>query len=345
MAYNIDIKEGLNTVEVFDGRKFTYRFTPATFSKRAPLLVISSARGTRVPSKFNRSDWNVLSVVDTFGRTADMSAYLGEKGNFFIKELLYELIQAAIKKCECNPRDNLYFYSSSIASGSGIGQGILSEARAVYLNSPIIRVHDTTIYKSKYMDVDKAIDFVIPPSMKDVLEADGVRFLKAYTHKKLPTFFVCESLHHTEPWLDNFLEEQTYYFVNACKEEGVEVHLELIDAEDHITHHTMQEVIGFFEKYTPPKYLDIMKVTTLLNKNELTVECIPGKDFPTTGDEEFAYYLMYKGEKHLVDGYKKSTTRVFELDDALVLDDLEVKGFVKYEGGKISKKVAVIEKK
>lgn len=343
MAYNINIEEGLNTIEVFDGRKFTYRFTPANFSKGAPLLVISSARGTKVPSKFQRSDWNILSVVDTFGRKGDMTAYLGEKGNFFIKELFYELIQSAIKKCACVPRTNLFFYSSSIASGGSIIQGILSDARAVYLNSPIIRGHGSTIYKSKYRDYDKAVDFVIPPHMKNVIEADGAKFLKAHRHKNLPVFFLCDSMHQSEPWLQNFLQEQTLYFVNACKEEGVEVHLELVDTEGHKIHHTTQEVIELFEKYTPPKYLDIMKIDMSIENHTLKVNCILGNDYPKTGNESFAFYLMYKGERVQVSNYKKEAEALFVLEEEMNPEQIEIIGFIKGEDGKvIMKKVGVL---
>lgn len=343
MMYNIHIEEGLNSIEVFDGRKFTYRFTPAIFSKGAPLFVIASARGTKVPAKFTRDDWNVLSVVDTFGRKGDMTAYLGEKGNFFIKELLYELVQAAIKKCECVPRDNLFFYSSSIASGSGIAQGILSDARAVYLNAPIIKVHDTTIYKSKHMDYDKAVDFVIPPHMKNVIEADGVRYLKAHSHKKLPTFILCDSMHQSEPWLQNFLEEHALYFVQACKEEGVDVHLELVDTEGHKRHHNMNQVIEIFEKYTAPKYLDLLSVRTSLDGNNLKVSCVLGKDYPITGKEQYAFYLYYKEKRVKVCRYSQEFETEFILDEDMSIAEIEVKGFVlNRDKKKIVKKVQII---
>lgn len=339
MVYDIDIKEGLSKVEVFDGRKFTYRFTPAVFSKGAPLLVIFSARGTTAPSKFNRKEWNILSVIDTFGRKGDMSAYLGEKGDFFIKELVYELVQATIKECECVPEENLFFYSSSIASGGAIIQGILCDARAVYLNAPIIRVHDTTMYKSQYMECDKNIDYVIPPHMKNVDEADAVRFLKAHSHKKLPTFFLCDSMHQSEAWLENFLEEQTQYFVNACKEEGVEVHLELIDTEGHKIHRTTQEVIGLFETHTPPKYLDIITVTTSLDNNTLQVKSRLGEDYPLTGDEKFAFYLMHKEERIEVKNYSKENETSFVLADEVDIDEVEIRAFVKSVDGKVIQEI------
>ena len=343
MEYNIDLKEGLNSIEVFDGREFIYRFTPATFSKGAPLLIIFSARGTRVPSKFSRIDWNVLSVVDTFGLEGDMTAYLGEGGNFFIKDLLYALIQVAIHKCVCKPRENLFMFASSIASGGAIIQGILSQARAVYLNSPIIRGHGSTIYKSKYRDYDKAVDYVIPPFMKNIIEADGVRFLKAYRHKKIPAFFLCDSMHQSEPWLQNFLQEQTLYFVNACKEEGIEVHLELVDTEGHKHHHTLQEVIELFEKHTPPKYLDIMKIDAFIENHTLKVNCILGDDYPKTGNELFAFYLMYKGDRVQVSKYQKEAEAIFILEEEMDLEQVEIKGFVKDEAGsKIQKKVGIL---
>ncbi len=343
MIYDIEIKEGRNTIEIFDGWKFTYRFTPATFSDKAPLLVIASASGTTVPSKFNRSEWNVLSVVDTCDSKGHMTGYLGEGGNFFIKELFSKLIQAAIDKCACVSRENLFFYSSSMASSGTLVQGVLFEARAVYLNSPIIRLHDSTIYKVKEKDRDKLTNFVIPNSMKNIIEADGVRFLKAHKDKKLPTFFLCDSMHQSEPWLQNFLQEQTLYFVNACKEEGVEVHLELVDTEGHKIHHTTQEVIELFEKYTPPKYLDLFSMTISIDCQILTANIEIGKDYPDKENALMAFYLMYDNERIDVKNYSQEKEVRFSLEDGDIdYNKIEVIGWIKNKDGKVIKKKVAI---
>jgi len=344
MSYNIEIKEGLNTIEIFDGREFTYRFTPARYSKGAPLLVIASAKGTRVPSKFNREDWNVLSVVDTFGRQGDTTGYMGEHGNFFIKELLTELIQVAMEECKCSAQENLFFYSSSVASGGTLIQGILFEARAVYLNAPIIKVIDSTMYKSQFMECDQNIDFVFPSHMKDSIEADGVRFLKAHRHKKMPTFFLCDSMHQSEDWLQNFLEEHTLYFVNACKEEGVEVHLELVDTEGHKIHHSTLDAIKLFEKHTPPKYLDLFSLHVSLNNQTLTARLETGKDYPDKDNALIAFYLMYDGERIDAKSYSQEKEVHFSLEERVMdYTKLEVIGWLKSKGAKVIKKKVAIQ--
>lgn len=81
-----EIKEGLNYIKHPNGKELTYRFSPALFPKGAPILVIFSAWGTKVPSKFNDPRWNVISFVDTFGIDGNGSAYLGEKGDFFVRD-------------------------------------------------------------------------------------------------------------------------------------------------------------------------------------------------------------------------------------------------------------------
>jgi hypothetical protein len=152
-------------------------------------------------------------------------------------------------------------------------------------------------------------------------------------------FFVCESLHHTEPWLENFLEEQTYYFVNACKEEGVEVYLELLDDEDHKIHHTTQEVIGFFDKYTPPKYLDLFTMNVSLSDKELSATMKIGKDYPDKENALIAFYLMYDGERVQVRSYLKETKVTFILEENdMDLDKIEVIGWLKNKDGKIIRK-------
>ena len=192
------------------------------------------------------------------------------------------------------------------------------------------------------MDFDKAIDFVIPPHMKDVIEADGVRYLKANKDKKMPTFILCDSMHQSEPWLQNFLEEHTYYFVNACKEEGVEVHLELVDTEGHKIHYKMPEVIEAFNKYAKPKYLDLMHLNISLDGYTLSVHCTLGEDYPFPDTAQYAFYFMYKGEKKEVKWYGMEGKTVFILEKGIDIKMLEIIAFVKDENGTIISKTSKI---
>jgi len=332
MSY--EIKEGLNYIEHKNGKRLTYRFTPATFSKGAPILVIFSAWGTKIPSKFNDAKWNVISFVDTFGIDGNGCGYLGERGNFFVRDMINSLIESAIKTCACVPQENLFIYASSIASMGAIRYAIMFEANAIYLNAPIIQSKDTTLCK---VTRKENFDFPFDPDNRDVIESDMVKFLKAHKDKNLPTFFIVDSMHQSEDWLQNFLEEHTLYFANACKEEGADVHLELIDTEGHKIHHTTREIITLFEKYTPPKYLDIMKLTTSLDNNSLKINCALGKDYPVTGDEQYAFYLMYKGERIQVISYTEETEVLFKLEGGMNPEYIEVIGFIKGKDGKVIK--------
>ncbi|WP_345976587.1 hypothetical protein [Sulfurimonas sp. HSL3-7] len=326
----VSLQNGIDYMEAKDGRKLTYRFTPAEVSKGAPLLVILNARGSKIPSKFRNGDWNVLSLVDTFGLEGDTSAYLGEEGDFFVREMVLSLIQTAIDQCECDPKENLFFYASSIGAYAAIMYGILFEARGVYANAPIIKLHDTTMYSEIYKN---RVDFTIPPQKKDVIENDLVVFMKANRHKKLPTFFVCDNIHQKEPWLQNFLQEQTMYFVNACLEEGVDIHLELLPGEGHIINHSMKEVVDLFIKYTPPKFVQLTTIDAVCNDRSLKVHCILGQDYLGTEDVQYAFYLMHNGQRVQLRGYESDPTTVFTFEDELPRGNLEVIGFIRDKSG------------
>lgn len=329
------MQNGIGYVEAKDGRKLTYRFTPAVVSKGAPLLVILSARGSKVPSKFSNSDWNVLSLVDTFGLEGDTSAYLGEEGDFFVREMVLSLIQSAIDQCDCDPKENLYFYASSIGAFAAIMYGILFEARAVYANAPIVKLHDTTVYREMFKD---RIDFSIPPHMKDIIENDMVLFMKAHRHKKLPTFFLCDNIHQTEPWLQNFLQEQTMYFANACLQEGVKIHLELLPGEGHTINHSTKAVVEFFVKYTPPKFVELTHIDTFYDGESLKVNCIVGQDYSGTEEAEYAFYLMQNGKKIQQRWYEQTPEAVFILKEGIELVNLGVIFFIRDKSGNIWQK-------
>lgn len=255
--------------------------------------------------------------------------------------MISDLLKSAIETYKCNPKDNLFLYASSVAAPAAIMHGILFEAHGVYLNTPIVQSKDTTLYKITRKD---NFDFPFDPNNRDVIESNMIKFLKAHKDKNLPTFFICDSLHQSEDWLQNFLEEHTLYFANACKQEGTEVHLELLDTEGHKIHHSTQEIIKIFEKHTPPKYLDIMSITISLEEHVLKVSCTLGKDYPQTGNELFAFYLMYKGERVQVRSYAEDRKALFDIDENMHLNEIEVIGFIKDDEGKVIKEKVGITK-
>jgi len=328
-----DIQDGLNQVLHENGKSLIYRFTPALICEGSPLLIIFSAWGTKIPSRFSNQKWNVLSLIDTHGIDGNSCGYLGERGDWFVHEMVEYIISKAIEKCKCVCRENLFMYSSSIASIGAIRYSITFEAKAIFLNAPIIQTNNITMTK---VSRKENFDFPYDPKNRDVIESDMVQFMKAYSDKYLPTFFVVDSLYQNEDWLENFLEEHTLRFVNACKEEGATVYLELKETTGHIIHYNMKDIVLKFETYTPPKYLlDIFNTSIVLNNHELKVVVSLGRDYPFSNDVEYAFYLLYQGETKEKRPYQKNSDIKFSLEDDWDISSIKVRIYIKHKNGHI----------
>lgn len=134
--------QSLLYIEDSHKRKLFYRFTPAALiSNFVPLIVILHDEDVTNAPHFEYKMWNVLTPIDNFGYEKKGSCWLGEDGDFFVKDLLQELIRQIAQEYECE--DHIYFYGSSSMGGYGaILHGTLCKANAVYAQAPMIKVPD-----------------------------------------------------------------------------------------------------------------------------------------------------------------------------------------------------------
>ena len=228
-------------------RKLFYRFTPSkTNPMGAPLFIILHGHGARAATRFQKEDWNVLAPIDHFGYEGKGCWWLGEDGDFFVKDLLQKLIKEISQKYQCE--DNIYFYGSSMGGYGAILHGILSQARAVYANVPQIRLLDT-IYSNRMMK--RYFSTIYSDNI--TIENDLVNFLD-YREKKdmLPVFYLCENSISRKGGYENYLQEHTDYFVEKCKKFNIKLHLELLPKSGHDKNYGLGEVLEKFERFTPP---------------------------------------------------------------------------------------------
>ena len=81
-------------IEDDSNRKLYYHFTPADIASNfVPLVVILHEEGRAEVTNFEHKMWNVLTPIDNFGYENRGSCWLGEKGDFFVKDLLQKLMQ------------------------------------------------------------------------------------------------------------------------------------------------------------------------------------------------------------------------------------------------------------
>lgn len=223
-------------IEDANKRKLFYRFTPASIASNfVPLIVILSEEGKAEATHFEHKMWNVLTPLDNFGYENRGSCWLGEKGDFFVKDLLQKLILEIAEEYECE--DHIYLYGSSMGGYGAILHGILCKANAVYAHAPHIRLqetHDADTEQKNFYDSIFA--------KTDSKENDLTHFLNPTD--PFPIFYLCDdgTADQTGP------EDETAYFVDACKKNGVKFDLEHCVKSRNDGNQTVKEVLNFFER-------------------------------------------------------------------------------------------------
>jgi len=219
--------EDLLTIEDANNRKLFYRFTPAAFvSNFAPLLVVLHDEGKVEASHFEYKMWNVLTPLDNFGYENRGSCWLGEKGDFFVKDLLQKLIKQITEEYECE--DHIYLYGNSMGGYGAILHGILCNANAVYAHAPHIRLTETNDTESKENDLS---NFLNP-------------------RDSFPIFYLCDNRDPVQSTHVSNLEDETAYFVDACKKHAIKVHLDFCPESGEDEDHTLKKVLDMFERVT-----------------------------------------------------------------------------------------------
>ena len=212
--------EDLLYIEDAHNRKLFYRFTPAAVvSNFVPLVVILHGEEKADALHFEYKMWNVLTPLDNFGTDNSSSCWLGEKGDFFVKELLQQLIKQVAEEYECE--DDIYLYGSAIGGYGAILHGILCKANAVYAHTPRIRLLDIS-------ETDTVVK-----------ENDLSNFLNP--RDSFPIFYLCDKI-------DSNLEDETAYFVDACQKYGISVHLDFCPNSGEDANHILKKVLDMFER-------------------------------------------------------------------------------------------------
>ena len=208
-------------IEDANKRKLFYRFSPASFiSNFTPLIVILDDEKEGNAPHFEYKMWNVLTPIDNFGFENKGSCWLGEKGDFFVKDLLQALINEIAEEYDCE--DDIYLYGKNTGGYGAILHGILCQANAVYAyNAPIKLLeerpqefYDAILTKKTYKE-NNLSHFLNP---KDTF----------------PIFYLCDS------------ENKISSFVTLCQKYGIKVNLDFfIDYKDD--EERLKKVLDMFE--------------------------------------------------------------------------------------------------
>lgn len=231
--------EDLLYIEDAKKRKLYYRFTPASLiSNFTPLLVVLHDKAQPLTPSFEYKMWNILTPLDNFGHENRGSLWLGEKGDFFVKDLLQELISQISQEYECE--DHIYLYGSGMGGFGAILHGVLCQANTVYACDPLIRladINDTNSHRKQFYDA------VFTQTLSK--ENDLSNYLNATD--TVPLFYLCDNGNADK----NSLENETAYFADTCEQHGIKFHLDHCPQSEGDETHSLKKVLDMLERMTP----------------------------------------------------------------------------------------------
>ncbi|OSI09331.1 hypothetical protein BWD07_11685, partial [Neisseria canis] len=222
------------------GRKLHYALRLAEKPHEARTVFILHGQGfSSVPSSFCHSDWNVVCPLDNFGFNNGGTWFLGENGDFFVKDLMLKLIEQIKKETQS---DRLYFWGSSMGGYGAILFGLLCGAEAVFANVPQIRLKNTEYTDNNHL-IKNCLDVVLNQDFP--YWTDLTCLLASVDKRKYPTFFITQTRFH--PF--NYLKEHIYYFINKCDELDVNYFLEIVPKTGHLMYKSVADSIAYFDSY------------------------------------------------------------------------------------------------
>ena len=220
-----------------NNKKMYYKFT-ASKHKDAPLLVIFHGHTfNSKPSKYKNESYHVLCPIDNFGVGNCGSWWLGENGNFFVKELLHQLILSIKQKYNIT---KMVFWGSSMGGYGAILHGILLKADAVFANIPQIKLLGSA-YSNNGM-----VKYFQPIFDENIsVYNDLTNLLDKKNPENNPLFFLIQSRFDCE----GYLEEQGGYFFETCLKNNINISFEVVPLKGHKLFYSINESIKKIERY------------------------------------------------------------------------------------------------
>ncbi|MCH7379966.1 MULTISPECIES: alpha/beta hydrolase family protein [Acinetobacter] len=220
------------------GRHLYFAFKPAENPQQAKTVFILHGHTFNAkPSNFVDKNWNVVCPIDNYGVDNSGSWWLGEKGDYFVKELLQQLV---VKIKEITGSNRIYFWGSSMGGYGAIFHGIECKAEGVFAHIPQIKLKNT-VYTDGIMA--KYVTNVFEGA--DVDELDLLNKLQTINKSEMPCFFITQ----TRFDYNQYLEQQANAFIEKCNHLGLMYFYEIAPKYGHSIYRSVAQSIAVFDQY------------------------------------------------------------------------------------------------
>lgn len=226
----------------YDELCLNYKYTPCENESEAPLLVLLHGHThNALPSKYVNPNLNILVPIDNYGASNCGSWWLGESGDYFVKDVLHALIK---EKARYSNGD-LYLWGSSMGGYGALLHGMLLNAKAVYANIPQVK-----LLGSKYSDqgMHKFFKPIFGEDINSIYNdlTQVLEFISLKTSKSLPIFFIGQSRFD----YDSYLEQQSLAFFKKCLDLNLNISYEVFPKKGHALMMPAHESIAKMLKLT-----------------------------------------------------------------------------------------------
>jgi hypothetical protein len=222
------------------GHEMSFVVRPGSDPRACRTLVILHGHGANtVPAKFVSPEWNVICPLDRYGHRGDGSWWLGERGRFFVVDLVQQIVEETRERIGGDR--GLYFWGSSMGGYGAILQGLLMEADGVFAHIPQVRLRGT-----RYTDSPAQRRFLHPVLGKSRHPwLDLASLLEQFEPRRSPVFFLSQNRFD----YPDYLEQHCLHFVHACIRLGFNFHLEVQPKEGHKLYTNVAQTVTVFDRF------------------------------------------------------------------------------------------------
>lgn len=236
---NPELYNELSFIEDSKGRRLYYDLRLADEPEVArTVFILHGHASNKFPSRFKDNSWNIVCPLDRFGYEKNGSWWLGESGDFFVKNLMEELVRKVSKE---TGSDRLYFWGSSMGGYGAILYGLLFGAEAIYANVPQIRLKNSLFTDKGLMR--RCTEYILGEEYPSWVDLTSL--LASTPKSQYPVFFICQTRFHAA----NYLKEHIYYFTDICEMYGANYSLNIIPKNGHVLYKGVAQSIQCFDEF------------------------------------------------------------------------------------------------